>query len=272
MFAALRAFDGQVSISAVTAPGVDVLPWDEAHCAGLGEHRHSGLLGCRVQSDPALAWSGRGGRLVRERWRKLNSAARVATQRQTGCAPVLLLRVWQLQARGVWHVHPVVGWRTAREKHAARVYLDALARLAPSFGFGHVERRLDGRPGEAAAGYLSKYLIRGKRGESIDLDVTVMSEGMRSVVYARPELTQASGLNMRELRYRRFVWAVAGGLVKLDAGLARSVADRTRELGRALTEAELAAMVVEWFTAAQLAMRVAELMAHESAQLVPQPA
>ena len=48
LFRNLDAFGGQVLVSAVTAPGSDVLPWDECRCAGLGEHKHGGELIWRV--------------------------------------------------------------------------------------------------------------------------------------------------------------------------------------------------------------------------------
>jgi len=55
LFENLSAYDGEkVVVLAVTAPGAGQLPWDEEHCAGLGNHRHSGKLGCRVDRAHAL--------------------------------------------------------------------------------------------------------------------------------------------------------------------------------------------------------------------------
>jgi len=47
----------------------------------------------------------------------------------------------------------------------------------------------------------------------------------RSIVHVSSRLTQATGCTMRELRFRRFIWRVAGGFV--EAGLyeeARAIA------------------------------------------------
>ena len=48
LFRNLETLRGDILLSAVTAPGADELPWDEQACAALGEHKHSGKLGCRV--------------------------------------------------------------------------------------------------------------------------------------------------------------------------------------------------------------------------------
>src|SRR5437868_11711106 len=48
LFVNLQEYGDQVLLGAVTAPGSDELPWDETACAGLGPHRHSGELGCKV--------------------------------------------------------------------------------------------------------------------------------------------------------------------------------------------------------------------------------
>jgi hypothetical protein len=54
LFENLSAYLGdQVVVLAVTAPGAGELPWDVEHCAGLGAHRHSGKLGCRVERTHA---------------------------------------------------------------------------------------------------------------------------------------------------------------------------------------------------------------------------
>jgi hypothetical protein len=43
-----------------------------------------------------------------------------------------MARVWEMQARGVLHVHPVLAYGTARQKAGGRAYL---ARLAVVFEF-----------------------------------------------------------------------------------------------------------------------------------------
>jgi len=122
--------------------------------------------------------------------------------------------VWEEQRRGVLHVHPVFAFSTPAEKTAARTYMRHLAELAPRYGFGNVERKLRPMEAKAAAAYLSSYFVTGRKGKEA-LQNSVRSRAMpRSIVHLSARLTQATGCTMRELRFRRFVWRVAGGLVE----------------------------------------------------------
>ncbi len=71
LFRNLETLRGDILLSAVTAPGADELPWDEQACAALGEHKHSGKLGCRVDRRAARAWN----ESAAERWRRLHRRA-----------------------------------------------------------------------------------------------------------------------------------------------------------------------------------------------------
>jgi len=199
----------QVVLGAVTAPGAAQLPWDAKHCAALGAHECSGAIGCRVKADAAREWN----ESAPKRWRDLHRQASIRCSR-AGLRPWLLARVWEKQRRGVLHVHPVLAFSTAAEKIAARAYMRHLAELAPQYGFGHLERKIRPMEAKAAAAYLSSYFVTGKKGKEA-LQTSVRSRSMpRSIVHISPRLTQATGCTMRELRFRRFVWRVAGGLVE----------------------------------------------------------
>lgn len=124
LFCNLEAFGGNVLISAVTAPGSGEMPWDESVCAGLGEHKHSGQFGCRVEHAVAGRWN----RAAQAGWRRLHRRAYQETIRRL-----------------------------------ARAYLDRLAELAPGYGFGFVDSRRDcvkAMPAQNAAAYLSSYFVR----------------------------------------------------------------------------------------------------------------
>lgn len=192
----------RVLVSAVTAPGVrGGMEWDEHHCAHLGPHEHSGELGCRVKSGAASPWNESAAR----RWRDLHRQAYQRCKRE-GLAPRLLVRVWEMQKRGVLHVHPVLACSTPAEKAAGERYLKHLAELAPRYGFGYVERKRRVRHPRAAAAYLSSYFINGK-GSKISLEESVQSNWMpRSIIHVSNELTRASGITMRTLRLRRYAW------------------------------------------------------------------
>ena len=71
LFRNLEVLAGEILLSAVTAPGVDQLPWDGGVCAGLAEHEHAGHLGCRVETASAARWN----RTAPDRWRRLHRRA-----------------------------------------------------------------------------------------------------------------------------------------------------------------------------------------------------
>jgi hypothetical protein len=55
----------------------------------------------------------------------------------------------------------------------------------------------------------------------------------RSIIYVSTELTQQTGVTMRELRFRRFVWFVASksNIFRSDMRIAREIALAWREHG-----------------------------------------
>jgi hypothetical protein len=129
--------------------------------------------------------------------------------RRHGVRPVLLARVFEKQRRGVLHVHPVLGFKTPAERHAAHLYALYLAELAGQYGFGFSERKLASRSPRRVAAYLSSYFVAGKKSK-LSLQESVMAPDMpRSIIHVSTVLTQATGVTMRELRFRRFVWFIA---------------------------------------------------------------
>lgn len=223
LFAALKAYGSQhgdraaVRMVTVTAPGSEAgLVWDEGHCAHLGQHRHSGLLGCKVAAAPAAAWNDR----APTWWTELHRQARLAAKRSASISPELLARVWEHQKRGVLHLHLVMGHSTGAELAAVEAYVQALAERASRHGFGFVDRKREVKDPTAAAAYLSSYFVAGKKGK-LSLRETVQSKQMPpSIVYVAPRLSRLSGITMRSLRLRRYIWRRYGGLldVLLDRG------------------------------------------------------
>lgn len=213
LFAAMTAYleeighqvEPQVRLLTITAPGVDAgLSWDEDHCAHLGPHTHSGRLGCRVAAAPAAAWN----QLAPRWWRSLHNEASQATLRRVGRRPRLLARPWELQKRGMLHVHPVVGSSTLSERQAADVYQQELAARAARHGFGYVDRKREVAHPRAAAAYLSSYFVAGKKGKMTLREAVTSGDMPPSIVYVAPELSQRSGITMRSLRLRRYAWQV----------------------------------------------------------------
>jgi hypothetical protein len=77
-------------MSAVTAPGREALPWDEAACAALGPHQHPGMLGCRVVEAAADEWN----RDASDRWRRLHRRAYQEATRVVGPGSVAVRAPW----------------------------------------------------------------------------------------------------------------------------------------------------------------------------------
>lgn len=215
VFAALKAYEAEVAetvqarvlLLTVTAPGEDGgLTWDETICAARGKHRHSGPAGCRVRSDAAEAFND----LAPKWWRRLHDEAAIATKRLVGVRPTLTVRVWERQRRGVLHVHPLLGYSTISERLAADVYKLELAKRAARHGFGFVDRKGEISHPRAAAAYLSSYFVSGKKGK-LTLRESVTAQKMpKSIIHVSVLLTQASGVTMRSLRHKRYLWRVWG--------------------------------------------------------------
>lgn len=208
VFENLKAYtegDGHAVMVTPTAPGADVLPWDEEHCAGLGPHRHSGLLGCRVQPEVAQAWNA----TCSDRWRRLHDRAARIAARETGRRPRLLTRAFEMQTRGVLHVHAVIARGTWPDKVAADVYNRHVSELAGEYGFGHVDTPTGrARSAVESAAYISSYLSRGK-GSKRTLGETVRSDQLpRSIIHVATSLTLLTGVTMRGLRLRRLIWSL----------------------------------------------------------------
>lgn len=245
IFAAVRAYaeavpdqvEPQVRLLTITAPGTEAgLIWDQEKCRHLGDHRHSGKLGCRVAAAPAAAWNER----APIWWRSLHHEASQATLRRTGARPRLLVRTWELQRRGMLHVHPVVGCSTARERASAEVYTQELARRASRHGFGYVDRKTQLRNPVAAAAYLSSYFVAGKKGK-LTLRESVTTGSMPpSIVYVQPELSQRSGVTMRSLRLKRYLWRIGSAWMWLHTEQGMLLEDLVRAHGAGLTFLQVA--------------------------------
>lgn len=179
------------------------MQWGERHCRELGEHEHSGKLGCRVRISIAAPWN----ESAAQRWREMHRQAYQCCRRE-GLKPWLLVRVWELQKRGLLHAHPVLAYSTLAEKRGADRYLEHLDAIRRRYGFSYVERKHRVREPRAAAAYLSSYFISGK-GKKSSLEESVQSNWLpRSIIHISTELTKRSGITMRTLRLRRYAWVV----------------------------------------------------------------
>jgi hypothetical protein len=200
-------------LSAVTPPGQKELPYDKRHCAHLGPHVRGKRFGCKVDDDALAEWS----RDISRRWKRLHNAARNAVKRRHGRCLPLLLRVWEPQARGPAHVHPVLPLMEPSEIVIARAYFEELARLAPRHQFGFVGTKegisVQVMAAERAAAYLSSYFVRGA-GEKAQLQENARNPHLpRLLIWLSFKITRKTGFTMRRRRMCRQLWAIRLGLL-----------------------------------------------------------
>ena len=175
----LHAYGGLACMLTLTAPGVEAgLVWDASVCRHAPSVKCSGPLGCRVVADAAETWN----EDSRQQWRTLNrvckkradaAVARLGARAKFG----LLLYEWEMQERGVWHLHFVVGMETAIERAWAFEYVKAMQELGARYGYGFVDSHPLHAPetAERAARYVSKYLAKWRDDGELEVSETVLS-------------------------------------------------------------------------------------------------
>jgi hypothetical protein len=207
----LRAYGGMTCVIAITAPGAaDGLVWDRSICTHTPGEECSGTKGCRVKSGAAVIWN----EYSRRGWRDLNRVSKQRADRairRLGATTKLglLMYEWEVQKRGVWHLHIVLPMETAIERAWSFAYVEALSELAPRRWFGFVDRKplRAPRTAESAASYLSKYLAKWQEDGTLEITETVKSAGRSLLNYVSRNLTARSCVTMRNLRNARVIWA-----------------------------------------------------------------
>ena len=158
----------------------------------------TGGKGCRVVEAAAEKWND----LSRGWWRELNRVCKLRADRAVKKLGAdykggLLLYQWELQSRGVWHLHFVVGLETAIERAWAIEYVKAMRELGPSKGFGFVDAKplRSPRPAADCAGYISKYLAKRRADGTFEVSETVKAAGRTLLNYVSRRLTAKSGVH-----------------------------------------------------------------------------
>lgn len=205
MLAAARELRAAVALVTVTAPGADLLPW-------AGDERV-------VAKWPADEWN----RTAPARWSALHRRAarrarRVAEEHDVRWA--LLWKAWELQRRGVLHLHLVVPCGSPGERAASEAYVAELALEAGWHRFGFVDRgklehgaartscrRLEPVEPHRAAAYLAAYVSGSGAGKEGIMEVARRRSIPGAVVYVSCGLLRRSGVTMRSLRDRRRIVA-----------------------------------------------------------------
>jgi hypothetical protein len=203
--AAVVEVAGPLRLVVVTAPGADVLPWDESRCTAEGPHVHSGPSGCRVLAGPRDRWE----EALSDNWRRLREAALQRCARR-GYPSALVAWVDEDQGREVFHRNLLL-----EDTSAGRAFHAAVVALAPRYGFGFVDRKHRSFDALHAVNYLCGYLLSGasgKRARGTDLTAAARrAKRYRRVWVVTPRLTKRTGCTRRSLRLGRQVWAARQG-------------------------------------------------------------
>lgn len=208
----LDVYGGLVCMISVTAPGEAAgLVWDRSRCRHAPNEKCDGKRkGCKVEAAVAAAWNERSPGW----WTALNRVAKLRADRKIrrlGASENggVLVSEWELQGRGVWHLHLVLAMESAIERAWAFEYVAALREIGPKYCFGFVDARPLRSPSrtEKAARYISKYLSKWNDDGTLEASETVKSAGKRRLNYVSRKLTLQSGCTMRALRNARIVWA-----------------------------------------------------------------
>lgn len=212
LLAGLISYGGAVTVTDITGPGVDVLPWDAGRCRHGRSVTCSGTRGCKAEHAAAAAWNS----TAADRYRRLHDYVYAALTRK-GVRPVLLAGTWEMQTRGVMHRHLVLGAGNARDAWAARAYIRLLEVHGPRFGFGYVERRPAIRGAKAAAQYLAHVAHYASKDET---DRGLEHFGYhRQPVWMHKQCRERSATTMSVLADRRRAWAWRRDLCELGERL-----------------------------------------------------
>lgn len=203
----LNEYHGRVGMITITAPGSDLLPWQQ-HPEDVHEDECSGRHGCVVEKEARDRWN------ASVSWRR--SRMHQAMQNQLRLkGPVILVRAWEPQKRLLAHCHEIVPVE----------YLGPMVRWlkanAAGYGFGFIDDGRNSRrgikPGATAAqagAYLGSYI--GKKGKVAGV-LEAVQEGVipERTFHVGPQVSR--GFTMRFLRLKRRAWAVMnqGALVPM---------------------------------------------------------
>jgi hypothetical protein len=211
----LKAHGTEAVLFSITAPGADHLPWDLNACRVAGEHRHSGELGCQVESGQALLWNESAQHRFSTAQREAKRRADIALRRLGSKRRISkCLSWWELQKRGVLHAHVALPMGDAEERYWSRAYVTAWEQLAGRFWFGYVDRwqkiESKAQPSERVGRYVAGYTLGGKGKVSLARAVRDPRMPPRTFHINR-RLTAVSKATMRNARLNRRINAALDG-------------------------------------------------------------
>ena len=190
-------------------------------CGWRGPHRHDGRAGCRCSGAELAAWHEQ----AEENWTRLLQVVQQRIDREFGRRAPVIVRVWEPQERGAWHLHVVVSVKGAGSEVVALrfgAHLRSEAgrlRFGDVLGFGLADRsgRINRKvyaKGRSTGRYLAGYFVDDATSRKPSLLESVREARWtpRRVAWVSPKLTARSGITMRVMRLSRRWWAARRGL------------------------------------------------------------
>lgn len=196
----LGYFGGEIRSTALTAPGTP-----DHYLSQPAHRRPSKRWIVRYAIPPhdvraAVTWNMHAERRYARLHKSAMEHVRRVLRRQgyDGPIPIKLVHVWELQKRGLLHVHITLPHSTPAERVMAQEYISYLARHGQRYGFGWTDRKRKVYEAHKTAGYLSKYLTKG--------EFARVAAHIGNLVHVSRRLTMATGVTMRVLRSARWLW------------------------------------------------------------------
>lgn len=198
---------GRTVFVTLTAPGVELLPWDRSVCSHGAGVQCSGKLGCRVVAEDAARFNSEAPR----RWDHL----RRDLARLLDVDKVEAFGSWELQDRGVLHRHAAM---VVPEGLTQRRFMAAVKLCAMRQGFG---RQVDVKPArQGVEWYLAKYATKSVDDLPAARYVDQWGEVIVSGAWRPWSQSRGWWLSMGALKAMQAAWwrPVAGGPVAGTSG------------------------------------------------------
>lgn len=199
---------GSTSFVTLTAPGVDVLPWDRSRCSHGPEVGCSGSIGCRVDTAAAAEWNA----TAPKRW----SYFRQYLERWFGLE-VAVIGSWETQERGALHRHAVVRFNGVVGEKRLRV---AVRSFSARYGFGSrvakdaVQIITDPK---RAAYYIAKYATKSADARPVTPFLDRCSGDMFAGRYRSWSSSRNWGVTIASVWAAQRAWALGGGVAGASA-------------------------------------------------------
>jgi hypothetical protein len=192
----------------LTAPGADVLGWDNSYCNHVSTMKCSGKIGCRVNEIEGALFNS----AMPANWNRFMQDVRRAFK-----TDIQYAKVFEAQERDLLHIHGLAtGFPAWPEKRIKRT----ISTLAKKHGFGRqlvVKRVMGDSPMDRvrAVGYVAKYLTKGSKTLKT---ISSKTGELRTGGYRDFTQSRNFGDTLKEVKSKRLLYWQSAQTIE-DAGL-----------------------------------------------------